>query len=97
MFFVFTLSPIYNKNSGGCSATGAFCGLGTGGYYVPEGIQRALRVVSDPRRTRCGGRVPQGAGKKRTGPVAAVAGGWRHREHDDLRPTDHRNADRRDG
>lgn len=99
MFFVFTRSPVYRqkkKHCGGCKCcAGAPFGIGTGDYYVPEGIQGSRRVVSDPRHTRCGGSVPQGAGKKRTRPVAAVTGGWRHREHDDLRPTDHRSACRR--
>lgn len=65
--------------------------------HVPEDIQRARRVVPDPRHTRGGGRVPQGAGKKGTRPVAAVAGGRRHREHHDLRPAQRRSAGSRHG
>lgn len=55
-------------------------------YDVPERIQRARRVVPDPRHTRGGGRVPQRTGEKGAGPVAAVAGRRGHREHHDLRP-----------
>jgi len=61
-------------------------------HHGPEDIQGARRVVPDQRHTRGGGRVPHGAGQKGTGPVADVAGGRCHREHDDLRPTQRRGA-----
>lgn len=55
-------------------------------HVAAKVVQGARRVVPHPRRAGGGGRVPQGAGQERAGPVAAVAGGRRRREHDDQRP-----------